>query len=394
MALNLDEDSLEPLMKKPSTSTSDVLGKRFGLALLESETLSAGRFIEQKIAAREDDIMLPEEANKAFDFDVPVSSPTSKAELELIQDITNRKREMRDIIDRGEDTFANNFFGPIVGFAGYAVDPIGILTGKALGAFKVGQSVINKTIGKSFLQGSAWRKVVESGIEGAFGNTLSEVLVSSQSKKELQDIDMTKNMLLAAGAGAAFPIAIGSIGIGLDKVLGRFKEVPPEKMEQITDLVHTKLNSEKIPIITDEEIKLASVIPKEKLEAQLKRLQKKKTKNPNTKDIDAKITAKQLEIDKNAEILENSKDLKTRTNVKENDIYHSPEAEARIKEIDAEDITDEQFFDFEFSDDSMGRYELDEQEVIQKALDPYKKAKSKIGRVATLAHDCVTKGRK
>ncbi len=394
MALNLDEDSLEPLMKKPSTSTSDVLGKRFGLALLESETLSAGRFIEQKIAAREDDIMLPEEANKAFDFDVPVSEPTSKAELELIQDITNRRRDMRDIIDRGEDTFATNFFGPVAGFAGYAIDPIGILAGKAIGLGKFGASVINKTIGKSFLQGSAWRKVVESGIEGAFGNALSEVAVSAQSKKELQDINTTKNILMAAGTGAAFPVALGSIGIAFEKVFSRFKDVPPDKMGNVTDLVHEKINSEKIPIITDQEIKIASLPDTKKLKSQLKRLEKRKLKNPEAKNIDAKIAAKKLELDNTLETLESSKDLKAKTNAKENDIYYDPDAEARIKEIDGKEKTDQELFDDEFSDEALAKFSPDEQEAIKEALAPYKKAKGMIGRVATLAHDCVTKGTK
>lgn len=393
MRTELDMNKWQPLKAKSTSTTGEVASAQFQLSLMNSETLSLGRFVGRQFARNTEDIISPEEANKEFNLDAPVTEPTSRSELEFMQRNIDKQRQLKEIISRGDDTATTNFFGFVSGIAGAAVDPIGILSGKLLGAAKVGNSVVSRLMGKSFLAGTKKRKILEASVEGGLGNLATEVGLIQLHQQEKQDIDAVQNLIMAGVSGAAFPAAIGTLGVGLEKALTRFRGLNDDQMERLFDYTTAKLMAGKNPVISDLELEIASGTKGTQLRNEYEDLLQKRELEGPSPELDSEIVAKADEMENHSRMVNDHVAIREEVNSDKHNIYNNPQAKERLLDIDNKDKTNQDLFEEEYSPEVLNTFdEPDRLDLEEQVLKPFSTVESFLDDITKLSHHCVTSG--
>ena len=350
---------------------------QFELGALSSETLSAAKFVHKEAIRSEEDIISAQEANELFPVDVPYSEPVSARAAGVIQAHQDDKKRLANIIANGEGGWIESFSGFAASVAGAAIDPIGILSGKALTG--VGGSVLNKAIGKG-LTGKVSREILETSIEGAIGNVATEaLLVAPLSIADQEDINVTRDLVFAATAGAAFPAVTGAIGAAYKG----FKNLSLDKVNKAVDITEARMDADLNPNLTATEIELLSREKYETLNTEYAELE---TRYKNGDDVEAELHQKADEIDQYMDEFSDEKAIRESSNNEGNKIYNDPETNKKIEGLDAEeDVNVQEMAQREFD-------ELDDEslEFIKDEIEPYNQAEAQLDTLTKAIHFCVT----
>jgi len=348
--------------EKPSSLT-EVMGAQFKLGLMNSEILSLGRMAQSALVSETNDITSAADLNEALRPTIPFTKPMSAIEAGAIVAHQQEKQALQRIIQRGDNSISTSFFGFVTGLGGTALDPIGILSGRALTG--VGRSILNRTLGKAFLGGRASRGILESSLEGALGNVATEMAFVIPSQiQEKEDVNITQQLVMAAAGGAAFPAVAGGIAVSYRV----FKTLTIDKLSDAVNLTEARWLADKNPNMTEREIELVTRERGESLKTDYVRLQEESVRiqdnlktatGPEEVDVFAKqidenqtrLVDKAGEIDSYAQEFNNAQSIREDSNSKRNNLYNNPVANERMEAIaDEPDVSFKERAEEEFND--------------------------------------------
>ncbi len=220
-----------------------------------AETSSLIKATETFFAERKDDITDHKELNRKFpEIEVPFTEPTSLAKAEVIARHARERRELRNIIAHGQDTFTNDVIGFAGSMVGSMIDPIGIASGAAL-HFGLG-----KVMGKTLLQQigkSTGKTILKEAGEGALGNLITEAaIVIPASIQDREDINAYNNVRNAIVGGMAFPAALAAIKGGMRGAYAKMKNYDHYQMGRMMAMTEAKLEAGKNPEMSPRDMDL------------------------------------------------------------------------------------------------------------------------------------------
>jgi len=367
------------------------------LALFDSETLSAGRFIQRNLLANDDDLVEPDQITELFpDIDTTFDEPKSAAFLGALEGHVQERKRLEEIISRRPESFSNTVLGFGSALIGAAADPIGLATGKLLGVFGVGEAIISKVASKSLLGRPIAKHFVKGGIEGALGNVVSEIAFTIPSQQdEIKDLQITERILFAAAAGSILPTAISGLNIGKLKLQG----LSNTQIAKLYDYTGARIEADKSPNISDEEIEIITGKSGVELKTEFEDVELRINELQETRDVERisnempalneELALKGDEIKVYEERLNAQQEIKERVNSKENDIYSRPDSREKLDQVD-EDIPPIEQQNQNQIDNVLNDTEIDDtfKQEVQDTSAKYEQFKGQAADIAQAAVDC------
>ena len=241
------------------TSLSEVAGASFKLGSFESETQSIGRFVQKANTGGENDIVSPEQANEFYPkLEKPITERTSLAKVALMDAYREERHELQKTIDMGGDDLVTKGVSFISSLGGASIDPIGLISGKLIGAGIAASSFARRAMAKGILnQSTATGRVLKEGVEGLIGNVASEGLINIPiGLDEHRDIEVDKALIFAAGSGFIGGAGLKSIGEFYTKL--KTKSLNIDTVDKLISVHEQKIATGKVPILSDTEVELAT----------------------------------------------------------------------------------------------------------------------------------------
>lgn len=384
---------------KPST-LGETVSAQFKLGLQGTSMFAIGNMVQSAWAAENNDIISPEEANQKFPTDVPFNEPVSAKEAESIFEHQQEKKRLQEIIAKGPQDIGSQALGFTAAIAGGALDPVGMLLGGGLSG--VGKSAVNATIGKSLVKSATAKRIAGASLEGALGNAVAEAaFVIPAQIAEKEDIEAGHQILTAAAGGALIPV-------GFEAVKGIYKglrNLSPKQAEKLVDVTEARINSDKNPNITEQELELITKERGDTLKNEYQELLDQRTtieeqlKSPdvdNTEvrkqmfEIEEQITNKANEMDAYASEFNSADKIREDLNAPRNDLYYNPEAAEIIEnlEVQADDTPINQIFDEQYG--RLDDLEPEVREAVESVNQEFAATEGNFDEFIKATHFCVT----
>lgn len=223
------------------SSTWEVRKAQFMLARTDTTTELVKRWVGRLSLEDTDDMISPDEVSEIFpELEGVFSEPVSMAVAQQISNTALRRKRLNEIIQNGDpDSMRQSIEGLGLSIAAHIVDPIGIMTGMAIGkgaTFALGKAMARGGVPTRVASGlTGTRRAIA---EGAGGNFIEEIVAAQPlMKQEMADINILQNATISGLAGAGFAAGVRGMSASM-----RYMTATPERASRALELGKQQLD--------------------------------------------------------------------------------------------------------------------------------------------------------